>query len=89
MASRFEARIKKLEALQGNDVESILDKLDGYESQALLIHLFAHLEVEEGPSDERLRQTPMNRDRYNAALASIPPGVPERLIAAFIARVRS
>lgn len=87
MANRFEGRIKRLEALQRDDVESIVDGLDGYQSEALLIHLLAHLEGEDGPTDERLRQTPMNRARYDAVLASIPPGVAERLMAAFVARV--
>jgi hypothetical protein len=87
MASRFDGRIKRLEAMQGDDVESILDEFDGYQSQAILIHLIAHLEGEEGPSDERLRQTPMNRARYEQVLASIPEGTAERLLAAFLERV--
>lgn len=87
MASRFDGRLKRLEALQGEDVDAILDSLDSYQSQALLIHLIAILEGEEGPSDERRRQTPMNRERYYAALASIPEGTVERLLAAVLERV--
>jgi hypothetical protein len=88
MASRFDGRIKRLEAMQGDDVESILDELDGYQSQAILMHLIAHLEGEDGPSDERLRQTPLQpRARYEQVLASIPEGTFERLFAAFLERV--
>jgi hypothetical protein len=84
--NRFDTRLRKLEALQGDDVDSILDELDGYQSQAILLHLIAHLEGEDGPSDERLRQTPMNRARYEQVLASIP-GTSERLLAAVLERV--
>jgi hypothetical protein len=99
MASRFETRLKKLEAMRGDDVEAILDELDGYQSGAILLHLMAFAEgqiaqapgllVEEGPSDERLRQTPFSgaRARYEQVLASIPEGTVERLLAAFIDRV--
>ena len=80
--------VKRLEALQGDDVDSLLDGLNYEQGQAILTYLMALLKGVEEPSDERLRQTPMNRERYSAALASIPPGVPERLMAAFIARVR-
>jgi hypothetical protein len=47
----------------------------------------ALLDGVEEPSDERLRGSGLSRDRYAEALASIPAGVQERLIAAFIARV--
>jgi hypothetical protein len=89
MASRFESRIKRLESVQGEDVDSILDSLKFDQSEALLIHLLAHLEGEEGPTAERLRQFPTKRERYNAALASIPAGVQERFMAAFVARVQA
>ena len=86
MANRFEGRIRRLEALQGDDIDSILDSLHGYQPEALFMHLIAHLEGEEGPSDERLRQTPMNRERYKAALASIPLELQERFFAAILGR---
>jgi hypothetical protein len=88
MPNRFEGRIKRLEALQTDDVESLLDGLNYGQGRAILTYLMALLKGVEEPSDERLRQIPMNRERYSAALASIPPGVPERLMAAFIARVQ-
>jgi hypothetical protein len=89
MASRFETRLKKLEAMRGDDVEAILDELDGYQSGAILLHFMAFVEGQEGPSDERLRQTPFSgaRARYEQVLASIPEGTFERLLAAFIDRV--
>jgi hypothetical protein len=98
MANRFEGRLRKLEALQGEEVDAILDGLDGYQSEAILLSLIAFAEgeiaqasglpVEDGPSDERLRQTPFSgaRARYEQVLASIPPGVPERLMAAIVER---
>jgi hypothetical protein len=89
MASRFDGRVKRLEALRGDDVDTILDELDGYQSGAILLHLMAVAEGQEGPSDERLRQTPFSgaRARYEQVLASIPEGTFERLLAAFIDRV--
>jgi hypothetical protein len=87
MANRFDGRLKKLEAMQGDDVESILDGLSHEEGHALLTYLLALLEGEEGPSDERLRGSYLSRDRFAAALASIPDGTVERLLAGFIERV--
>jgi hypothetical protein len=87
MGSRFETRLKKLEAMKGDDVDSILDGLSYEQRQAFFILLMALLEGVEEPSDERLRQSPMNRARYEQELASIPEGVFERLLAAFIDRV--
>jgi hypothetical protein len=87
MGSKFETRLKKLEAMRGDEVESILDGLNYEQGHALLTCLIAHLEGEEGPSHERLRQSPMNQARYEQVLASIPEGVLERLLAAFINRV--
>jgi hypothetical protein len=89
MTSRLAYRLRRVEERAGlvNEVEAILDSLDGYQSQAILLHLIAHLEGEEGPSDERLRQTPMNRARYEQVLASLPEGTVERLLAAILERV--
>jgi hypothetical protein len=87
MASRFDGRVKRLEALRGDDVESILDGLSHEQSHALLNHLIGLFEDVEEPSDERLRQSPVNRARYEQVLASIPEGTFERLLAAFIDRV--
>jgi hypothetical protein len=82
MANRFDGRIKRLEALQGEEVDEILDELDGYQSEALLLHLMAFASGEDGPSDEQLRQTPLQpRARYEQVLASIPEGTAERLFA--------
>jgi hypothetical protein len=86
--ARFDARVKRLEALRGDDVDSILDDLNYEQGQALLTYLMALLEGGEEPSDERLRGSYLSRDRHAAAWASIPLGVPERLMAAFIARVQ-
>jgi hypothetical protein len=87
MPNRFDGRLKKLEAMQGDDVESILDGLSHEQSHALLAFLMALLEGEEGPSDERLRGSYLSRDRFAAALASIPDGTVERLLAGFLERV--
>jgi hypothetical protein len=87
MASRFDGRVKRLEALRGDDVDTILDGLNYEQGQALMNHLIGLLEDVEEPSDERLRQSPVNRARYEQVLASIPEGTFERLLAAFIDRV--
>jgi hypothetical protein len=88
MANRFEGRIKRLEALQGEEVDEITDELDGYQSEALLLHLIALVSGEDGPSDEQLRQTPLQpRSRYEWVLASIPEGTAERLFAACMERM--
>ena len=100
MRSRLAYRVRRVEERAGlvNEVDAILDSLDGYQSQAILLRLVAYVEgqfaradglpVEEGPSDERLRQTPLQpRARYEQVLASIPEGTFERLLAAFLERV--
>jgi hypothetical protein len=87
MANRFDGRLKKLEAMQGDDVEAILDGLNYEQGHALMNHLLGLLEDVEEPSDERLRQSPVNRTPYEQVLASIPEGTVERLLAAFIDRV--
>jgi hypothetical protein len=87
MASRFDGRVKRLEALRGDDVDTILDGLNYEQGQALMNHLIGLLEDVEEPSDERLRQSPVNRARYEQVLASIPEGTFERLLAAFLERV--
>jgi hypothetical protein len=87
MANRFDGRIKRLEALQGDDIDSLLDGLNYERGHTLLTLLMVLLKGVEEPSDERLRQSPMNRARYEQVLASIPEGTFERLLAAFIERV--
>jgi hypothetical protein len=89
MASRLESRIKRLEALKGDDVDAILDALSYEQRQAFLSYLIALLDGEEEPSNESLSRIPLSRDRYVEAMASIPAGVQERLIAAFVARVQA
>jgi hypothetical protein len=84
--SRLEGRIKRLEALQGEEVDTILDDLNYEQGQALLTLLMALLDGVEEPSDERLSGSGLSRDRYAEALASIPLKVQERFIAAFVAR---
>ena len=82
----IEARLRKLEAIQGDDVDSLLDGLNYEQGQALLTYLMAlHGGVEE-PSNERLRGSGLSRDRYEAALASVPTELRERFIAAYVAR---
>jgi hypothetical protein len=92
MANRFDGRLKKLEALKGDDVESILDGLSCEQGMALQVHMIAQIKgsLESGdgePEDWELSRIPLRRDQYTAALASIPSGVPERLLAAFMERV--
>jgi hypothetical protein len=92
MANRFDGRLKKLEAMQGDDVESILDGLSYEQGMVLQVHMIAQIKgsLEGGdgkPEDWELSRIPLRRDQYTAALASIPSGVPERLLAAFMERV--
>jgi hypothetical protein len=87
MGSRFETRLKKLEAMQGDDVESILEGLNYEQGVALLTLLMALLDGAEQPRDERLRGCGLSRDRYSEALASIPEGTFERLLAGYLERV--
>jgi hypothetical protein len=84
--SRLEGRIKRLEALQGEEVDTILDDLNYEQGQAILTYLMALLRGAEEPSDEHLRGSGLSRDRYAEALASIPLKLQERFIAAFVAR---
>jgi hypothetical protein len=85
MASRLDSRIKRLEVLRGDDVNAILDRLAPEQSRALLILMMALLNGAWEPSDEILEQT-MSRERYKAALSSVPEEIQERFIAAFVAR---
>jgi hypothetical protein len=87
MGSRFETRLKKLEAMQGDDAKSILDGLNYEQGVALLTLLMALVEGVEEPSDKRLRQSPVNRARNEQVLASIPDGTFERLLSGFLERV--
>jgi hypothetical protein len=90
MASRFDGRLKRLEAMQGDDVDAILDDLSFEQGQALRNHLLARLNASlsgTDPHSEELLRTPMSRDRYDAALASIPPELQERFFAALLERV--
>ena len=41
MASRFETRLRKLEALKGEEVDAILDSLGYKQGQALLVLMMA------------------------------------------------
>jgi hypothetical protein len=86
MASRLEGRIKRLEALQGDEVEAILDSLGYEQGQALLVLMMALLNGAEEPGEKGLQQVSMSRERYKAALASIPDEVQGRFIAAAVAR---
>jgi hypothetical protein len=87
VANRFDGRIKRLEALRGEEVDAILDRLAHEQGQALLILMMALLNGVEEPSDECFQQTSMSRERYKAAIANIPEELQERFIAAFVARV--
>jgi hypothetical protein len=100
MTSRLAYRLRRVEERAGllNEVDTILDSLDGYQSRAIMLRLVAFVEcqfaradglhAEGGPSDEDLRQPPLQpRARYEQVLASIPEGTFERLLAAFIDRV--
>jgi hypothetical protein len=89
MASRLESRIKRLEALKGDDADAILASLDHEQGMALLTYLLALLEGGGEPSDERLRRGCLSRDRYAVALASIPQELQERFIVAFVARAEA
>jgi hypothetical protein len=90
MASRFDGRLKRLEALQGDDVDAILDVLSFEQGQALRNHLFALLNASlsgTDPHSDELLRTPMSRARYEQVLASLPEGTVERLLAAILERV--
>jgi hypothetical protein len=93
MANRLDGRLRRLEALQGDDVDAILDDLSFEQGQALLNHLLAQLNASMSGTDLRseedklLLRSPMNRERYERVLASIPEGTVERLLAAILERV--
>jgi hypothetical protein len=82
----IEARLRKLEARQGDHADSLLAGLNYDQGQALLTFLMTLLGGVEEPSNERLRGSGLSRDRYEAALASIPTELRERFIAAYVVR---
>jgi hypothetical protein len=77
MAGRFDARAKRLEALQGDDVDSLLEEFNYEQGQAILTYLMAFLDDVDEPSNENLSSRGLGSDRYTAALASIPPELRE------------
>jgi hypothetical protein len=99
VTSRLANRLRRVEERAGlvDEVEAILNEVNIWHTDALLLQLIAFIEdaiaaaagehVTGGPSDEMLRTSHLGtRAKYETALAEIPPGTFERLLAAFVAR---
>ena len=84
MANRFKGRIKRLEALQ--DGAGLFDEFTYEQKEALLVCLS---ELDGDDAGGNLSRSGMSRAGYEAALASISPGVVERLVAWCEARSES
>ena len=84
MGNRFDGRIKRLEALCSDN--SILDEFDTQQKKALVVSLSV-LDGQE--PTEALAHERMSRESYEAALASIPPGLLQRLVGWGLARERA
>ena len=88
MASRFEARLRKLEALKGGNP---MDGLEPHELKALLIVFNALIAAEQSGSspevtNEMLAEKRMSLDEFNKASARFTPAFCQRLDAYMAAR---
>jgi hypothetical protein len=88
------SRVRRLEerAALADDVERILDTLSHEQTMAVLAHFIAIARTQLGegdgePTDKQLGQSTPTRTRYEAALASLPEGTEDRLMAAFVRKI--
>jgi hypothetical protein len=96
MTSRFDGRIKRLEAMRGEEVYALLAGLSSDQRGAFLNYLLAQLEASLGNVSSyeeavttRLMSSPLTRARYDAVLESIPLELQERILDAYIAKVET
>lgn len=71
MGNRFDARLNRLEALQGEEIDTILSDLSPEQGKAMMVHGIALLQDEEEPNSEDLWRAGLTKARHDAALASL------------------
>lgn len=67
MGNRFDARLNRLEALQGEEIDTILSDLSPEQGKAMMVLL----QDEEEPNSEDLWRAGLTKARHDAALASL------------------
>lgn len=67
MGNRFDARLNRLEALQGEEIDTILSDLSPEQGKAMMVLL----QDEEDPNSEDLWRAGLTKARHDAALASL------------------
>ena len=67
MGNRFDARLNRLEALEGEEIDAILSDLSPEQGKAMMVLL----QDEEEPNSEDLWRAGLTKARHDAALASL------------------
>lgn len=67
MGNRFDARLNRLEALEGEEIDTILSDLSPEQGKAMMVLL----QDEEEPNSEDLWRAGLTKARHDAALASL------------------